>query len=237
MKVMAVTGFVPNAFPARHLSETQCRDLGDKLKAAIPQNIHAFDQGWNLSDCWAHKFLRDNPALMPSDSNPPNDRYAEPQHAAISNIVLLQRYEWMKMAADIHHDVDIFAWIEYTVFKQRNIKESVVQDFIGDVSFKDYDAISLPGCWSKGLIDDSKAHWRFAGSVWVCPRKYIYNLNESIRTVVDLRTRMNGKISWDMNSMAYIELLDILPIRWYPGVTMKHNFRIIFVLDYRWGVL
>lgn len=217
MKVKVVTGFIPNAFPARHLSESQCRELGDKLKNAIPDDIHAFDQGWALSDCWAYSLLEQNPHLMPSDENPPSDRYAEPQHAALSNIVLLQRYEWMKLAADLYPDVDVFAWVEYTVFKQRNVSEFIIKEFVKDVSYKEFDSISLPGVWNKGLINDNRAHWRFAGSVWVCPRKYVYSVYECIKTLVTLRTKMTGKISWDMNSMAYLELLDILPYRWYYG--------------------
>ena len=216
-KVMAVTGFVPNAFPAKHLSEQQCRDYGNRVKEAIPGRIQAFDQGWKLSDCWAHKLYEENPNLMPSDINPPTDRYSEPQHAALSNIVLLQRYEWMRLAAEMHPDVDVFAWIEYTVLKQRNVTENVIKNFMNTLEVKAFDAVSLPGCWNKSPINDSYAHWRFCGSAWVCPRQYINKVAEAIKTVATLRTRMNGKISWDMNTMAYVELLDVIPIRWYQG--------------------
>lgn len=217
MKVMAVTGFIPNAFPAKHLSEQQCREYGNKIKQAIPGRIHAFDEGWKLSDCWAHKFYQDNPLLMPSDISPPADRYMEPQHEALSNIVLLQRYEWMRLAAELNPDVDVFAWIEYTVFKQRNVTEDVIKNFMNTLETKYFDAVSLPGCWNKGPINDSHAHWRFCGSAWACPRQYIEKVAEAVKTVATLRTKMNGKISWDMNTMAYVELLDVLPIRWYQG--------------------
>ncbi len=216
LKVMAVTGFVPNGFPAQHLSVQKCMDLGNKLKESIPGKIHAFEP-WNFEDCWASKFLKEDPNLMPSDINPPKDRYLEPGHAARSNIILLQRYEWMRMAAELYPDVDVFAWIEYTVMKQRNVSPEVVQQFISSLEEKEFDSLSLPGCWEKGPINDSYAHWRFCGSVWVCPRKYIFAQEEAIKTVVSLRTKFNKTISWDMNSMAYVELLDILPIRWYNG--------------------
>ncbi len=216
-KSMAVTGFVSKAFPAKHLSEEQCLEYGNRLKKSIPSRITAFDEGWKIEDCWAYQLYKNNPHLMPSDSNPPSDRFATAKHAAISNIVLLQRYEWMRLAAEGNPDVDVFAWIEYTVLKQRNVTEQVIQNFMNTIEEKQFDAVSLPGCWEKKPINDSAAHWRFCGSAWVCPRKYIDRVTEAIKTVASLRTKMNGKISWDMNTMAYVELLDILPIRWYAG--------------------
>jgi hypothetical protein len=39
----------------------------------------------------------------------------------------------------------------------------------------------------------------------------------AVREVVTLRTEMTGRLSWDMNTMAYVELLDVLPVRWYPA--------------------
>ncbi|NQW46655.1 MAG: class I SAM-dependent methyltransferase [Planctomycetes bacterium] len=48
MRALAVTGFVRDPFKARHLTQDACRDLGDRLKAALPGRIHAFDAGWTL---------------------------------------------------------------------------------------------------------------------------------------------------------------------------------------------
>jgi hypothetical protein len=217
MKAIAVTGFIPNAFPAKHLSLDRCKELGDKLKSSIPNKIHAFDDGWTIDKCWANKLLQDNPDLMPSCANPPEDRFLEPKHMTLSNIVLLQRYEWMKLAGDLHPDVDVFAWIEYTVFKQKNITEQVIQNFMDRIEQEVFNSVSLPGCWPKGVIKDSEAHWRFCGSCWVCPRKYLSKVNESVQTVASLRAKMTGRLSWDMNTMAYVELLDLFPVRWYSA--------------------
>jgi hypothetical protein len=35
--------------------------------------------------------------------------------------------------------------------------------------------------------------------------------------VASLRARLTGRLSWDMNTMAYVELLEALPVRWYPA--------------------
>ncbi len=219
IKAMAVTGFLGDkaGFPGKKMPVEQMRELGTRLKNAIPGKIHAFDDEEALRDCWAWPLARENPFLAPSCANPPTDRFDIPRHMAYSNILRLQRYEWMRRAGELYPDVDVFAWIEYTVLKQPGVTEHVIQDFMAALEEAEFDALSAPGCWSKGPVDDSKAHWRFVGSCWVCPRQYLEKLFEAARTVVTLRTRMTGKISWDMNTMAYIELLDILPIRWYPA--------------------
>ena len=216
-RAMAVTGFVDNAFPARHLTQGTARGYGERLTSCLGTRVHAFDVGWGLDDCWARRLLEENPGLLPSDENPPADRYATPEDAARSNIVLLQRYEWMRLAAELHPDVDVFAWVEYTVLKQRNVTESVIRGFLDTLEQMPVDAITLPGIWPKGPIDDRAAHWRFAGSCWIAPRSLLEPLADVIKEVATLRTRRTGRISWDMNTMAYVELLDVLPIRWYPG--------------------
>lgn len=224
MKAMAVTGFVPNAFPAKHYTPGQAEALGERLKTALAGRICAFDP-WKLEDCWAMKLV--SPTTTASCSSPPTDRFVDPKHMVLSNAVLLQRYAWMAMAAVKHPDVDVFAWVEYTALKQRNVTEQVLINFVDTLEKKNFDAISLPGCWPKGPINDSDAHWRFCGSCVVCPSKYTGKLFSAISTVVALRTSMTDKLSWDMNTMAYVELLDVLPIRWYQadhGDTQFTNF-------------
>jgi hypothetical protein len=110
---------VPNAFAAKHFQVGQAEALGTRLKDTLAGRICAFDP-WPLTQCWAWPLLK--PDTLPSDANPPHDRYAHPHDAAISNVVLLQRYEWLKMAALAHPEVDVFAWVEYTIFKQRGVK-------------------------------------------------------------------------------------------------------------------
>lgn len=214
MKAMCVTGFVPNAFPARHLSLDQCRAYGDRMAAALGDHLHVFD-GWRINDCWAYQLLRQNPHLMPSCASPPADRFSEPQHMTLSNIVLLQRYDWMQMAAGLYPDVDVFAWVEYTALKQRGVTEDVLRQFVELLHSGPCREVVLPGCWPKTPINDREAHWRFVGSCWVAHRHLVPRVFNAVQTVASLRARLTGTLSWDMNTMAYVELLDVLPIRWY----------------------
>lgn len=217
MKALCVTGFVPNAFPAKHLSADRCRELGDGLKAALGDRLHAFDEGWGLDDCWAYELLRANPGLMPSCASPPADRFREPADMTRSNIVLLQRYAWMARAAGHFPDVDVLAWVEYTVLKQRGVTPEVLAGFADALERYPCDAVTLPGCWQKSPINDSQAHWRFVGSCWVCPARLAVDVFRAVQTVASLRAELTGRLSWDMNTFAYVELLDCLPLHWYPG--------------------
>jgi len=215
MTALCVTGFVDRPFAAKHLSQTHCRALGDGLKLALGDRLHAFDDGWTLEDCWAYSLLSNNSGLLPSCTNPPADRFATPADMVRSNIVLLQRYLWMAAAAEARPDVDVLAWVEYTVLKQRGVTPDVLASFADSLERTPCSAVTLPGCWPKGPINDSEAHWRFVGSCWVCPASLARAVYRAVRDVVTLRTEMTGRLSWDMNSMAYVELLDVLPIRWY----------------------
>ena len=217
MKALAVTGFVDAPFPARHLTGSQCADLGGRLKETLGDRLHSFNAGWRLQDCWAYKLLEDNPGLMPSCASPPADRFHEPADMTKSNIVLLQRYWWMRKAAEFYADVDVFAWVEYTVLKQSGVTPDVLRSFVDSLERHPCEAVTLPGCWGKGLINDAEAHWRFVGSCWVCPRHLLAPLFDAVETVASLRARLTGKLSWDMNTMAYVELMDVLPVRWYPA--------------------
>lgn len=215
MKALCVTGFVPNAFPARHLTLDQCHDYGRRLRVACGDSLVVYDN-WRIEDCWAYQLLADNPGLMPSCANPPADRFCSPAHMTLSNIVLLQRFEWMRLAA-AEHDADVFAWVEYTCLKQRNVTEDVLRAFVERLQVTPCHAVTLPGCWHRSMINDADAHWRFVGSCWVCPRALVDKVADAVKTVASLRARLTGRLSWDMNTLAYVELLDCLPFGWYEA--------------------
>ncbi len=214
MTTRVFTGYFP-AFKAKHLTEDQFRSLGGKLVAAT--DAMEFGIGYALDSCWASRFLAENPSLKPSDRSPAPDRFETPMDMVRSNIAILQRFEWLAIAAKRHPEVDNFVWLEYTLFKQPGITEDLVKEFLRTVDEHPHDAISIPGCWPKQPIDDGAICWRFCGSAWVCPAQYAAELYHAVKHIVKLRVRATGTISWDVNTLAYLELLDLLPIRWYPG--------------------
>ena len=215
MKAMCVTGFVPMP---ENLQRTQnsFRELGSRLISAIGPDLHVFDS-WPIEDCWAYQLVRDNPGLLPSCSSPPPDRFARPEHMTISNVIMLQKFEWMRLAAETRPDVDVWAWVDYGIMKQRGVTKDVLRHFVDRLQTLPSNAVTLPGCWPKGVVNDEDAHWRFCGSCWVCPRQLVPQVADAVKTVAGLRARLTGKLSWDMNTMAYVELLDVLPVYWYPA--------------------
>jgi hypothetical protein len=216
MKVKVLTGYFP-AFQAKHLTEQQFRDYGALLEDATDGNIRVFGSGYQLRDCWAHRYLEAIPDLRPSDPHPALDRFATPHDMVCSNIAILQRFTWLQVAAAAEPDVDQWVWLEYTIMKQPNVTAPVIKKFIQDVALTPHAKVSLPGCWDKAPVNDNAICWRFVGSCWVCPGVLASTFAQAAKTVIDLRTRHTGTISWDVNTLAFLELLDVIPMRWYRG--------------------
>jgi hypothetical protein len=66
-------------------------------------------------------------------------------------------------------------------------------------------------------LDDGVINWRFCGSSWTCPKELVEKFVHAVQAVITLRTEMTKTISWDVNSLAFLEHLNVVPIRWYKG--------------------
>lgn len=219
MKVRLFNGYVENAFPAKHQTGLQMAHWASQLQEAAPDLV-TFPS--TLEGCWAYDMVMRiatiaNPVWSADYPNSPTDRYATPNDALISQIVLYQRFQWLVDAWAYDPSVDVWAWVEYTIFKQRGITKEVVQQFVRDIERYPVDAISLPGVLPKVPVVDHINHWRFAGSAWVCPAKYARVVSETMKELVTMRTRLTHRLCWDNSSWSYLELLNVLPLRWYPG--------------------
>jgi hypothetical protein len=215
MKARIVTGFVPDAFPAKHLSQEQFRSLGARLKDAAGDCLMAFETPF--AECWVPQKL-DLRQLLPSCANPPADRFATPQDMVRSNAVLLQRFQWLYEAAAADDDAEVLAWVEYSALKQTNVTEDVIRQFARDLQeVKPFDGVCAGGCWPIGPINDSEAHWRFVGSCFVVHADWVLDLYEAVREVVLTRTSITGRLSWDMNTLAFVEILNVIPFKWFKA--------------------
>ena len=215
MKARIVTGYVPDAFPAKHLSQAQFRSLGERLKVAAGDCLVQFETPFD--QCWVPRWMRiDN--LRPSCANPPADRFAKPQDMVRSNAVLLQRFYWLMQAMQADPHADVFAWVEWSALKQTNVTEDVIRQFARDLQeVKPFDGVCAGGCWPMGPINDSEAHWRFVGSCFVVHADWVPNLLDAIQEVVSTRTKLTGRLSWDMNTLAFVELLGVIPFKWFAA--------------------
>lgn len=220
MKVCIFNGYVPRAFNAQHQTETQMLGWSDQLYDAAPDTKTFV--GGRIEDCWAFDMATKintlaHPVYSADYPHSPTDRYPTAHDALLSQILLCQRFDWLAQAAKLYPEVDIWAWVEFTIFKQRGITKEVVQQFLKDIEEHPVDAISLPGILPKQPIVDSVNHWRFAGSAWVCPRKYALTVSAAMKELITFRTKLTHRLCWDNSSWSYMELLNVLPMRWYPG--------------------
>lgn len=215
MSVVAVTGFVPDAFPARHLSPEQFAGLGQRLRDALGSRLVVHERAWG--DCWAAEMVRRIPDLLPSCANPPADRFATPGDMVRSNVVLLERFRWLAETTATLGPGDTVVWIEWSILKQAGVTPEILRAFLDAVERDPPAAITGPGCWPLSPIDDREAHWRFVGSCLVVPARLAGDLYSAVVGVVLTRTATTRRLSWDMNSLAYVELLGVLPFAWYPA--------------------
>lgn len=214
IKVRAFNGFVPDAFPAKHQSMQQMEAWRSQLREATD----VLELQTSIEHCWAYDAAEKFGPLYSADHpHEPADRYATPRDAVISQCVLHQRFFWVTQAVLIDPSVDIWAWIEPTIFKQRGVTAAVIQQFIEDIEDHPVDAISLPGVWDKRPVVAPVNHWRFCGSAWVCPRKYAESAFRVAMVLTAMRADLTKRICWDNSTWSYIELLNVLPMRWYPG--------------------
>lgn len=215
MKVVAVTGFVPDAFPARHLSPQQFADLGQRLRDAVGDRLVVHERRWG--DCWAADLVRTIPGLLPSCVSPPADRFATPEDMVRSNVVLLERFRWLEeTAAGLEAD-DVVVWIEWSILKQRGVTPEILRGFLDAIERDPPTAITGPGCWPVSLVNDNEAHWRFVGSCLIVPVPLAAPLRAAVLGVASLRAMLTHRLSWDMNTLAFVELLSVLPFQWYPA--------------------
>lgn len=216
MAVTIVTGYVPDAFPARHLSQQQFAELGERLVEAIgPGRMSRMRTPWD--ECWAAEIVRKNPGILPSCANPPADRFATPGDMVRSNVVLLQRFLWLAWAAEDLPPDDTVAWIEWSVMKQTGVTAEVLRGFVEAVDRDPPTAITCPGCWPVSLVNDSDAHWRFVGSCFLMPARMAAPLFTAVKFIATMRAEITGRLSWDMNTLAIVELASVLPFQWYPA--------------------
>lgn len=216
-KVGVFNGFVRDPFNVIHQTPGQMQEWYDKLRDSVP-DVTTMTEA-RLEDCWAYDMVHriGSPVYSADHPNEPRDRYLTPTDALRSQILLHQRFYWLSKIAQKRPEIDTWCWIEGTVFKQRGVTKEVIQRFVRDVTEFPFAAISLPGVWPKQPIKDEVNHWRFVGSTWVCPKQYVLPLFNTVLDVVMLRTRLTKRLCWDNSTLSYIELLNVLPMRWYPG--------------------
>lgn len=215
MKVKVVTGYIP--LPVRNMSVEQFRANGKRLLDCLPCPVTVFDEP-DIDGCWAKQFLDHlHLPLVPSANNVPADRFPSPAVMAMSNIIQNQKSEWLFTAASKDSRPDVFVWIDYGIFKQQPMKEQEIVDFIHKLEAQDsLDEIVAPGIHPQPVdVDPGEFCDRFCGSVTMVPSSLVSAYHDSMVSLAQALIRASGKIEWEVNYIARLEHIGILPLRQY----------------------
>jgi hypothetical protein len=213
-----VTGYVPIRNHPR--SEEQYRALGAKLLGI--DNVMMFDG--DLNSCWLYGFMiSQNKVVTHSVGDNPV------KNSLAYHIVQAEKTEFLRKAATIDLESDIFVWIDYGIFHVPGITKDVILRFIERTEGEK--SITIPGCWDKSYkYDDAWPCWRWCGGVMVVPRQYVLDFDCAMKTeYIDWIEKTNN-VSWEVNALARLERNDrYAPLWWYGpcdhNASMFTNYR------------
>lgn len=189
-----------------HRSHEEYMRLGDKLfDIPVPKTIFHHP----LECCWMH-------GALVGQNYEPRHGGDKKKNTLNYHIVQHQKTTWMLQAAADEPDANVFVWIDYGVFHMDGVTSERILDLMHDCQTEE--GIAIPGAWPKG--QDGGPCWRFNGSVLVCHRKYLAQLDHRIRTAAMAHAAATGEIIWEVNTWDAIETQGGLPIRWYGA---SHN--------------
>jgi hypothetical protein len=206
MKVKLVTGYVP--IPNHPRTAADYDRLGAQL-AEVDAPRHKFTTP--LQNCWLYHEM----ALLPFkpthsiDDNPAKNSLAY-------HIVQHQKFEWLLSASILDKETDVFVWIDYGIFHMPSVSVAVIRDFFGRL--KDND-LAIPGVLPEPtkITDENVPCWRFCGSLLVVPRAQAAPLYNAIKSNALRHIAETKNVSWEVNTLARVEMESKLPIRWYPA--------------------
>src|ERR1700684_4320017 len=216
MKVKVVTGY--SDIGTVQVSKKQFKEQGKKLFRAVKEagvSIHVFDD-WDVTESWLYKHVTNTYGhLPPSDPNPPKDRFPAPWIAVLSNIIQIQKAEWLVTARLEDDKPDIFIWIDYVILKQQPMEADAIIKFLRRVQDEGtIDEVVAPGIQERGILDPTKFSDRFCGSLVIVPNQHVDNYFDSMRYIAKGCIAQTRAVEWEVN---YLTRMEMAP-RWvgYP---------------------
>lgn len=212
MSVHLVSGYVP--LDVKHRSQDEYHRLGANL-AELPVSSSIYLN--TIEDCWMYHAVKGKNYIA-RDANDTG------KNTMGYHIVQHQKTTWMLRAALENPGDDVFVWMDYGIFHMPGFTQIRVMDFLGDCAGEK--AISIPGAWPKG--QDGGPCWRFNGSILVCHRDYLHDLDRLIRDEAMDYAEKTGTVIWEVNTWAAVEQWGHPPIRWYGAThdsTMLSSYR------------
>jgi hypothetical protein len=214
-KIKVVTGYVPVQNSPRSAAEYGA--LGEKLRE-LKVPVQPFYG--NVSSTWMYQMVEHLP-FYPTHSIADNPK----KNTFDYQCATYQRFQWLYEASRIDDKSDVFVWLDYGICHIPGVTPNVINACLERV--RDDDAITIPGCWPVGEVQDEFPCWRFCGGFIVVPRKYVQPFKNLIQALSLLHVSATKNITWDVNTMARAEQTGKLPFRWYQAdhnETMFNNY-------------
>lgn len=197
--IAVVTGFIP--IPEHPRPASEYRQLGERLlNAQVPQGdaiLMAMEM--KLTDCWLYQYLEWR-GMEFTHSVSDNPRKNTPAY----HIVQAQKCEFLVEAARSHSVADVFAWIDFGIFHLKGMTDQILIDFLRRA--RNEQSITIPGCWDKNYTyNDAHPCWRFAGGLWIVPRKFVIELDVMVKQEYISWIEKTNNLSWDVNCLSRLE--------------------------------
>lgn len=213
MTVQLVTGFVPIKDHPRPLEVY--KEQGERL-LAIGKKLGNPIILWEgaVEDCWLYTALKwkGGTVKFATADNPKKNSVAY-------HCVQHQKTEWLYAAASLKSAPDVFVWIDYGIFTVPGVTEEGILTMIRRANHEK--TVTIPGCWNTpGDCGDQTPNWRFCGGLIVCPRAHVFALDAFMKAEAIRHLHETNTVTWEVNTLARVELATKLPIWWYSA---DHN--------------
>lgn len=209
-KVRVVSGYVPlKNQPRPHEEYVKLGLRFSEMGAKLEQPIMAWHG--DLPDCWLATYLVDT---MKQDQIKCAVADNPAKNTVAYHCVQHQKFEWLQLSSAADTDSDVFVWIDYGIFSVPGVTEEAILKMVDRARHET--SISIPGCWDKpGDPGDDTPNWRFCGGLIVCPKRYLFEMDVAVKAETLRHLKETNKLTWEVNTLARVELKNELPIWWY----------------------
>lgn len=220
-KVTVVTGYV--TIPGHPRSPDEYERLGARLRELLVAPVRIFR--CPLEECWLNEHVRKRDVEHATGDNPKKNSLGY-------HVVQHQKTAWLVAALKTDPEASVFVWLDYGIFHQRGVTVEVVDDYLRRVRDSSDAAheIAIPGCTAYPSGQDRWPDWRFCGSSLVVGRELVNDFHSAVREVAPDRLDRSGRVTWEINDWAEVELRKMVPIRWYKAghdATQFTHYRIV----------
>lgn len=211
-----VTGFIP--LPNHPRPEADYHELGIRLIAGIQ---HAGFPVYVGNGTVLKTALREFVDARTTPKEGDNSQKNTVEYHCVQHQKFMWLYEAYQNTA-VHPDN--YVWIDYGILHVPGVTMDVIRKYLNRVRDDAYSIISIPGCWDNRATDEELSLeypvWRFCGGLMKVPASLVPKFCVQAMVTAAYWMKLTRRAEWEVNTLARLEQLDLLPIRWYKA---DHN--------------